>query len=119
PATLHTIYYCDSLTKPLVNTALTLAGIKNIDDKFHGFTYRELLTHTSGLRAWMPLYAYESDYLQTILKEGPEYMRGTKVVYSDLNFILLWYALDRKMSVPGKIDDAWIHPPASLRSRIA
>jgi CubicO group peptidase (beta-lactamase class C family) len=119
PATLDTIYDCASLTKPLVTTALTLARIKNIDDKFHGFTYRELLTHTSGLRAWMPLYAYESGYLQTILKEGPEYKRGTKVVYSDLNFILLWYALDRKMSVPGRVDDAWINPPASLRPRIA
>src|SRR6266568_1966839 len=109
-ATLDTIYDCASLTKPLVTTALILKRIKNIDDKFHDFTYRELLTHTSGLRAWLPLYAYESDYLQTILKEGPEYKRGTKVIYSDLNFVLLWCALDRKMSVPGNIDDAWIHP---------
>jgi CubicO group peptidase (beta-lactamase class C family) len=119
PATLATIYDCASLTKPLVTTTLILQTIKNIDDKFHGFTYRELLTHTSGLRAWLPLYAYESDYLQTILKEGPEYKRGTKVVYSDLNFILLWCALNRKLSVPGEVDDALLNPPASLRPRIA
>ena len=119
PATLDTIYDCASLTKPLITTALILKTIKNIDDKFHDFTYRELLTHTSGLRAWLPLYAYESDYLQTILKEGPEYKRGTKVVYSDLNFILLWYALDRQLSIPGEVDDAMLNPTASMRTRIA
>ena len=117
PATLDTIYDCASLTKPLVTTALVLQTIKNIDDKFHGFTYRELLTHTSGLRAWLPLYAYESEYLDTILKEGPEYKRGTKVVYSDLNFILLWYALGKKLRV--NVDDAWINPPVTLKPRIA
>ena len=119
PATLDTIYDCASLTKPLVTTTLILQRIKNIDDKFHGFTYRELLTHTSGLRAWLPLYAYESDYLPTILKDGPEYKRGTRVVYSDLNFILLWCALNRQLSVPGKVDGALLNPPASLRPRIA
>jgi len=117
PATLDTIYDCASLTKPLVTAALILRKIKNIDNKFHDFTYRELLTHTSGLRAWLPLYAYEAEYLDTILKEGPEYKRGTKVVYSDLNFILLWYALDKKLSVD--VHDAWINPPAELKPRIA
>src|SRR5260370_177972 len=92
-ATLNTIYDCASLTKPLVTTTLTLQSIKNIDDKYYGFSFRELLTHTSGLRAWLPLYARDAKYIDTILKEGPEYERGKKVVYSDLNFILLWYAL--------------------------
>src|SRR5438105_2908899 len=119
PATLDTIYDCASLTKPLVTTALILHSIKNIDDKYYGFTYRELLGHTSGLRAWLPLYAFETDYLQTILKEGPEYERGKKVVYSDLNFILLWYALNQRLSIPLRIEDAMFNPPASLRPRIA
>jgi serine-type D-Ala-D-Ala carboxypeptidase len=118
-AALDTIYDCASLTKPLVTTTLILQSIKNIDDKYQGFTYRELLTHTSGLRAWLPLYAYQSDYLQTILKEGPEYERGKKVVYSDLNFILLWYALNRQMSVPLQLKDAMFNPPAWLKPRIA
>lgn len=116
-ATLDTIYDCASLTKPLVTTALILQKVKNIDDKFHDFTYRELLTHTSGLRAWLPLYAYEAEYIDTILKEGPEYKRGTRVVYSDLNFILLWYALGKKLTVD--VHDAYLNPPAELRPRIA
>src|SRR5690242_10137670 len=107
PATVDTIYDCASLTKPLVTTARVLQTIKNIDDKFHDFTYRELLTHTSGLRAWLPLYAYDAEYIDTILKEGPDYKRGTKVVYSDLNFILLWYALGKKLRVA--VDNAYIN----------
>ncbi len=120
-ATLETIYDCASLTKPLVTTTLVLKSIQNLDDQFHGYTFRELLTHTSGLRAWLPLYSYKADYLQTILKEGPQYERGKKVVYSDLNFILLWYALDDYLTRAKSIlvADAIFNPPALLRPRIA
>ena len=125
PATLDTIYDCASLTKPLITATLVLQAVAKrriaLDDKFHGFTYRELLTHTSGLRAWMPLYTYD-DYLKAILKDGRECKRGTKVIYSDLNFILLWYAL-RELNgdfAPAFLpDDAMFNPAASLRPRIA
>ena len=119
PATLDTIYDCASLTKPLVTTTLILQTIKNIDDKYYDYSYRELLTHTSGLRAWLPLYAYTAKYIDTILNEGPEVPRGTKVVYSDLNFILLWYALGNKLTIPGAVKDAYLNPRTSLRPRIA
>jgi len=124
-ASLETIYDCASLTKPLVTAALTLqaaaSGTITLEDRFHGYTYRELLTHTSGLRAWMPLYAH-GDYLETILKEGPEVAPGTKVIYSDLNFILLWYALRQlgiEYRVPMAVEDALFRPPPALRPRIA
>ncbi|MDQ2766796.1 MAG: beta-lactamase family protein, partial [Gemmatimonadota bacterium] len=98
PATLDTIYDCASITKPLITTALVLQAVAEgriaLDDSFQGFRYRNLLTHTSGLRAWLPLYAY-GDYLAAILEHGPEYERGKHVVYSDLNFVLLWLALQR------------------------
>ncbi|MDQ6802962.1 MAG: beta-lactamase family protein [Acidobacteriota bacterium] len=121
PATLDTIYDCASLTKPLVTAALTLQSIKNIDDKYLGFTYRDLLTHTSGLRAWLPLYARDAKYVDTILKEGPGYERGKKVVYSDLNFILLWSALTDYLARAKAllVDGAMFNPRPSLRSRIA
>jgi CubicO group peptidase (beta-lactamase class C family) len=120
-ARLDTIYDCASLTKPLVTMPLILQSVKNIDDKWYGFSYRELLIHTSGLRAWMPLYARNAKYIDTILKEGPEYPRGTKVVYSDLNFILLWYALPDYVAraKPLLPDGAMFNPRPSLRSRIA
>jgi serine-type D-Ala-D-Ala carboxypeptidase len=125
PATLDTIFDCASLTKPLITTTLALQAVAerriSLDDQFHGFTYRELLTHTSGLRAWMPLYTYD-DYLQAILKEGRECERGTKVIYSDLNFVLLWYALrelNGDFAAPFLPDDAMFNPSPSLRPRVA
>lgn len=133
PASLDTIYDCASLTKPLVTTTLILqavaSGAITLDTQFEGFTYRELLTHTTGLKAWMPLYAHE-DYLDAILREGHEYERGKKVVYSDLNFVLLWYAIraiyDDYITAayehifrPLGLTDAVFSPARWLRPRIA
>lgn len=133
PATLDTIYDCASLTKPLITTTLVLQAIADgaisLDTRFEGYTYRELMTHTSGLRAWMPLYAHD-DYLEAIVKEGPEYERGTRVVYSDLNYILLWYAIRaiygdferaayEKIFRPLGLTDATFEPALWLRTRIA
>ena len=131
---IETLYDCASLTKPLVTTTLILRAVAEgriaLDDAWHGFTYRELLTHTSGLRAWMPLYAH-GDYLQAILEEGAEHERGKHVVYSDLNFVLLWNAIQsiygdyvqaarERIFVPlGIEDEAMFNPPAALKSRIA
>jgi CubicO group peptidase (beta-lactamase class C family) len=133
PAKTGTIYDCASLTKPLVTTTLILqavaSGAITLDTKFEGFTYRELLTHTSGLKAWLPLYAYD-DYLDAIRKDGAEYERGTKVVYSDLNFVLLWYAIrsiygDYQLAAyehifrPLGLDQALFNPARWLRPHIA
>ena len=52
PATVETVYDCASITKPLITTTLILLAVAEhqitLDDRFQGFTYRELLTHTSG-----------------------------------------------------------------------
>ena len=133
-ATLDTLYDCASITKPLVTTTLILMAVAEgriaLDDEWHGFTFRELLTHTSGLRAWMPLYAYD-DYLRAILEHGKEHERGTHVVYSDLNFVLLWYAIQaiygdyavaarERIFVPLGIErDAMFRPSLALKPRIA
>jgi CubicO group peptidase (beta-lactamase class C family) len=117
PATLDTIYDCASLTKPLITTTLALQML-DLD------AIRPLLTHTSGLRAWMPLYLYP-DYVTAIREHGPEYEPGTKVVYSDLNYILLWSMLPDYVSLarsrifaPLGIE-AMFNPPPSLLPRIA
>jgi len=123
PATLDTIYDCASLTKPLITATLALQELA-LDRRVHGYTVRELLTHTSGLRAWMPLYAYD-DPIAALLENGPEYERGTRVVYSDLNFVLLWTAIgDYVAKAHGLfarlgIADAMFNPPPALRPRIA
>ncbi len=127
PATLETIYDCASITKPLITTTLVLQAVAEgriqLDQKFHGYTYGELLTHTSGLRAWLPLYAHP-DPLGAILEKGPSADRGTRVIYSDLNFILLWMAArqwygDFDAAVRARIPEARLKPALSLRPRIA
>jgi CubicO group peptidase (beta-lactamase class C family) len=134
PADVETIYDCASITKAIITTTLLLQAVAEdvitLDDSFQGYTYRELLTHTSGLRAWLPLYAYD-DYLAAALEHGPEVPRGTKVIYSDLNFVLLWYALREmygdfaaavrtQIFEPLGLRDAYMAPPPpALRPRIA
>lgn len=133
PATVDTIYDCASITKPLVTGTLVLQAVAEgriaLEDEYRGYTFRELLTHTSGLRAWLPLYAL-GDYLRAIEERGPEHPRGAQVVYSDLNFVLLYYALSEifgdyvaaareRIFVPLGLRDACFTPPLSLRPRIA
>src|SRR5688572_30215815 len=132
-ATTDTIYDCASLTKVAVTTILVLQAVAEeriaLDDEYRGYTFRELLTHTSGLRAWLPLYAL-GDYLQAIEERGPEARRGTRVEYSDLNFVLLYFALQEifgdyvraaseRIFEPLQLRDACFVPAASLRPRIA
>ncbi|MFC9843484.1 serine hydrolase [Streptomyces sp. NPDC060223] len=96
-------------------------------------TIRQLLTHTSGFRAWIPLYsapAHEGK-LQLIWNEAPLNPPGTKYLYSDLNLISLQLVLEK---ITGRALDALLHdeitaplgmhrtrynPPASWKPEIA
>ncbi|HEX6101270.1 MAG TPA: serine hydrolase domain-containing protein [Thermoanaerobaculia bacterium] len=133
PATTDTIYDCASITKPLVTGTLILQAVAEgriaLDDEYRGYTFRELLTHTSGLRAWLPTFTYPS-VLEAIEKDGPAAPRGSGVIYSDLNFYLLYYALneifgDYRAAARERIferlglRDSYFDPPESLRPRIA
>ncbi|MGC0333839.1 CubicO group peptidase (beta-lactamase class C family) [Streptomyces sp. SAI-170] len=96
-------------------------------------TIRQLLTHTSGFRAWIPLYSaptYE-EKLRLIWNEAPLNPPGTRYLYSDLNLISLQLVLER---ITGRTLDVLLHdeitaplgmhrtrynPPASWKPRIA
>lgn len=57
-----------------------------------GVAVRHLLTHTSGLRGTLPLYRDARDSaeaLRMVFAEAPLAPPGTRMVYSDLNAILL------------------------------
>ncbi|NBE55453.1 serine hydrolase [Streptomyces boluensis] len=96
-------------------------------------TVRQLLTHTSGFRAWLPLYK-EPTYagkLRLIWDEAPINPPGSTYLYSDLNLISLQLVLEK---VTGRPLDALLreeitgplgmtrtryNPPASWRPKIA
>ncbi|MGC9522325.1 MAG: serine hydrolase domain-containing protein, partial [Anaerolineae bacterium] len=60
-------------------------------------TFRHLLTHTSGLPAWRPLYRQPSKEAarHMALTTFFSYPPGSRVIYSDIGLILLGIALER------------------------
>ncbi len=119
-ATLDTIYDLASLTKPLVTGLLcarrveagqlSLAGsVSEFLPEFsrtdkQTITVGQLLTHTSGLPAWKPLHVLAAGAseraLSAIADLDLEYQPGTRVVYSDLGFIVLGLLLERLTGKP-------------------
>src|SRR3989442_3535319 len=70
-----------------------------------GITIRQLLTHTSGFRADIPdpeLRAIRDSaaLMARVLRETPRVPPGTRVIYSDLNAILLVEVFRRVAFVP-------------------
>ena len=114
-ATFDTIYDLASLTKPLVTGFLCArrveAGELTLDSSVSNYlpefertdkqviTIRQLLTHTSRLPAWRPLYILadgERDRTVSVIAALElEYRPGTRVIYSDLGFIVLGRLLER------------------------
>ncbi|MGW7278634.1 serine hydrolase [Streptomyces sp. NPDC054844] len=96
-------------------------------------TVRQLLTHTSGFRAWIPLYkapTYE-EKVRLIHDQEPVSAPGTAYLYSDLNMISLQLVLEKvtgrtldvllhdEITAPLGLDRTRYNPPASWRPRIA
>ncbi|HWP44445.1 MAG TPA: serine hydrolase [Blastocatellia bacterium] len=118
PTTADTVYDLASLTKPLITSllAVRLAERGEIDldaplkeylvefkdqtgDKGR-ITLTQLLTHTSGFAAWRPLYLETSskDDIPAVIARMPIERSPdgqAKVIYSDLNFVLLGCAIER------------------------
>lgn len=111
----ETIYDLASLTKPFVTGLLCARRIElgelTLDSSVSHYvpefdrtdkqmiTIRELLTHTSGLPAWRPLYLLADDEPEraasAIASLDLEFKPGSKVIYSDLGFITLGLLLER------------------------
>ncbi|MEK6337148.1 MAG: serine hydrolase [Acidobacteriota bacterium] len=122
-ATLETIYDLASLTKPLITgllcARLVERGELTLDSSIANYlpefdrpdknriTIRSLVTHTSGLPAWQPLYILTEGAREATLAalaNAPlDYETGTRVVYSDLGFIVLGFLLQNLTTLP--IDD--------------
>ncbi len=148
---LDTIYDLASLTKPLITAMLCSRRIElgelTLDSAVAHYlpefdrtdkqmiTIRELLTHTSGLPAWRPLYALTEDQPDraagAIVNLDLEYKPGTRVVYSDLGFIALGILLERltghrlahmakqEIFEPLNLQQTFFNPEIALQTGIA
>jgi serine-type D-Ala-D-Ala carboxypeptidase len=148
PATLETIYDMASLTKPLITGLLCARRIESgelrLDDTAarvlplferadkRDITLRQLLTHTSGLPAWRPLYLTTGGdptrALPAIADEALESAPGAHVRYSDLGFITLGLLLEkieqaplshlarREIFEPLKLQRTYFNPPRSAQT---
>ncbi len=147
PATAETVYDLASLTKVLVTTPVVLQAAAErrlrLDDPLTmylpeaqtpGVTIRHLLSHTSGLPAWIPFYLEATGYEAVVARAAatlPTAPAGDRVVYSDLGFILLGEVVRRALGSPLEalaeqrifspleMRDTTYRPPSSLRDRIA
>jgi CubicO group peptidase (beta-lactamase class C family) len=116
-ASTATLYDLASLTKPLCTSALFAAAGAALPldappgrflpewkkTRYEDMTLESLLTHTSGLAAWFPLYVRGEGaeaYRRTLAVMEPEAAPGERVMYSDLNFLLLGEILEQVHAGP-------------------
>jgi CubicO group peptidase (beta-lactamase class C family) len=114
PMRPDTLFDLASLTKPLVGASVTLAlvdrGVVSLDEEISGFlpelerlkgegvTFRRVLSHTSGLTGWRPLYVSargKREILRAIDRLGLASSPGSRVEYSDIGYMALGLALER------------------------
>jgi len=150
PMERDTIFDLASLTKPLI-TALLVGflyhhGEIKLEDTIirylpefkskekSAITITQLLTHSSGLPDWRPLYFFGNninDYLKYLDSIELEYTPGTKVVYSCLGYIILGEIIKRItgksldklahdwITKPLNLKNTMFNPPQSFKKRIA
>jgi CubicO group peptidase (beta-lactamase class C family) len=128
PLQVNTIFDLASLTKPLATTVAIMLLVQErkvrLDDQFtrviptYGVfgksltTFRQLLSHTSGLPAWKPYFeeiikgeksgrinfvasrAAKNYVFELIHREKPVSPPGKESVYSDLGFLILGEAVE-------------------------
>ncbi|AXI10055.1 serine hydrolase [Oceanobacillus zhaokaii] len=144
-----TIFDLASISKIFTTTAAMILyedGLFELDDPVANYipefaengkenvTIRQLMTHTSGFTAWIPLYTIgdnREERLQYVFQYPLANTPGSTYTYSDLNMITLGAIIERlsgqrldeyvykKITKPLKMTDTMYNPPASLKHRIA
>lgn len=148
-ARIDTIYDLASLTKVLVTGLLIAklidAGEVRLDARVCIYlkefdvegkriiTVLDLLTHTSHLPAWKPLYLVVSDTSKAIDEVGTTHLNfgQESVTYSDLNFIAVGSVIERfagkrldeaaleNIFSPLRLENTIFNPSVNLKPRIA
>ncbi|MBS7611295.1 serine hydrolase [Candidatus Bathyarchaeota archaeon] len=148
PMIREAVFDLASITKPICTATLTLKiverGLLDLETPLSEFLdgwdrgwrknvrIKHLLTHSSGLPAWLPLYKTcrgKSEFLNVITQLDCEYEPGFKIIYSDLGFILLGFilesvselSLDRlsknEIFEPLKMSETMFKPIGSLKAK--
>jgi beta-glucosidase-like glycosyl hydrolase/CubicO group peptidase (beta-lactamase class C family) len=148
--TVDTVFDLASLTKVIGTTTMAMMmvdegrldldrPVRDFFPKFTGglkdrITVRHLLTHSSGVDWWAPLYKEAHsmpEYLNRILLMELKYEPGAKSVYTDLGVMMLGEILERvsgtdlntfarhRLFEPLKMRDTGFKPPESMKARIA
>lgn len=146
----NTVYDLASLSKVIGLTSMVMmavdSGLLDLDapvdryvPEFRGphkeqVTIRELLTHSSGMPAWRPLYLETSNRAEALAlvdTTALDTLPGTRTVYSDLGAIVLTQAVERvfgeridsleadRLFRPLQMRSTRYLPPASWLPRIA
>jgi CubicO group peptidase (beta-lactamase class C family) len=150
-ATPETLYDLASLTKPLATALLAVrlqaTGRLQLDDLVarhlpewrtgddrDGLTLLDLLTHRSGLPAWVPLYLYAHDVPGRVTHLAAMPRTGAPLVgvtYSCPNYLLAGFAVERAggdrldalfrklVAEPLGLDEILFRPDPGLLTRIA
>ena len=149
PMQTNTIFDLASISKIFTATSVMMLfekGLFELDDPVakhipefaangkENVTIRQLLTHTSGFVAWIPLYSQgnsRDERLQSVLSQPLANAPGTTYTYSDLNMITLGVLIERlsgtrqdefvktHITGPMGMKDTMYNPPAFLKNRIA
>jgi CubicO group peptidase (beta-lactamase class C family) len=150
PTTTETVFDLASLTKPLVTGLLIAKFIEeeklSLDEPiaarlpvfqntpYATVTLKHIVSHSAGFPAWKPFYALATApdaALDVIARVAPAYEAGTRVVYSDLGYILLGKLLEtltatrldllfqKEISVPLGLRATGFRPSVELLPRIA
>ncbi len=149
-ATTDTVFDLASLTKPLA-TGLLLAklleqGTVTLDAPIsvhlplfksrpdESVSLKRVVSHSAGFPAWKPFYALADSpeqVIEIIARTVPAYVAGTRVIYSDLGYILLGYLLEtltatrldilflERIAAPLALKFTGYRPSPDLRPRIA
>lgn len=149
PMRTDTIFDMASVTKLFTSVAvmqLVESGQVNVAERVatylpefgvngkESITVEQLLTHTSGLVAWLPLWRDQPDVaarIKAVMDVAPINPPGTVYLYSDLNLITLGVLIERltgstldtvvrtRITEPLRMVDTGFNPPASKLGRVA
>jgi CubicO group peptidase (beta-lactamase class C family) len=144
PLDSDTLFDLASLTKPLVTAFLAAYFIEKkqwrLEDEARRFlpqlalpvTLGQLLTHSAGLPPWHPFYLYRpQDDLAQVATLGGMADPGSRVLYSDIGYILLKHLLEkvsgagfqelaaRAIFEPLRLRNTFLRVPPELKGRCA